>query len=582
MRINLKAMAVSLALSTAAMSAYALTPGNGTWVKETNLFGLADAYTYVPKNTAPSTIGNGRALMVTLHGCAMTASGNVINRKYNWEDTAEKYGMVVVAPTVPSGTTATRTYAGCWDWFGANHSRTTRDEAIILKLIDAVKARPELNIDPAQIYITGLSSGGGLVVDLACVAPDYFAGVGINAGPALNTPGSAGVGSKSTRTAQQVADDCKAYAAGNSTKLQTQITSVVNGSSDTIVDPTHDWTNRDGMKIAYGATTSAGTFTDVKSTGTLWKDSASRIRVSYIEATSMGHAWPAGAGGSGGGTYVDYTHVNYPAYVTQFFFDNNLRVQRGDPKPVVTSCSASVASTTATAVTVNGAATDNGSIASYSVVISGPTPSSDNAAGSGASFSKQYSGLANGSYTAKVTATDNVGGVSDATCSTSFQIGPITLAPPSDVTAPATSTTATAIGLTWSNITGATSYNVTRTGGSTGTVVTSVPAASGTTTSYTATGLTEKTQYTFTVQSVGSGSTSAASTPLAVTTKSSFICTVTSSSNYAHVQAGRAHDVGGYAYANGSNTKMGLDNMFYTSTLAQTAPGYYIVGSICP
>lgn len=580
MRRNIKAMAVSLVLGTLAASAHALTPGSGTWVKETTLFGLADAYTYVPKNTAPATIGKGRALMVTLHGCAMTAAGNVINRKYNWEDTAEKYGMVVVAPTVPSGTTATRTYAGCWDWFGANHSRATRDEAIILKLIDAVKSRAGLDIDPAQIYITGLSAGGGLVVDLACVAPDYFAGVGINSGPALNTPGNAGVGSKSTRTPQQLATDCKAYAGSYSSALNTQLTSVVNGSSDTIVDPTHSWTNRDGMKLTYGATTSAGTFTEVKSTGTLWMDSASKIRVSYIEATGMGHAWPAGAGGSGGGTYVAYTHLNYPAYVTKFFFDNNLRIERGDPKPVVTSCSASVASTTATAVTISGAATDNGSIAGYSVTISGPTPSTDNAAGAGASFSKQYSGLANGSYTATVKATDNVGGVSDSACTTSFQVGPITLVPPSNVTAPAASTTATQIGLTWNNVTGATSYTVTRTGGA-GTVVTSVPAASGTTTSHTATGLTELTQYTFTVQSVGSGSTSAASAPVTVTTKSSFICTATTASNYAHVQAGRAYVTSGYAYAKGSNTRMGMYNTFYTSTLAQTSAGHYIVGN-CP
>lgn len=581
MRGNFKTIAVSLLLSSLAVSAHALTPGSGTWVKEGTLFGLQDAYTYVPKNPAPATIGKGRALMLTLHGCGMTAAGNVINRKYNWEDTAEKYGMVVIAPTVPAGTTATRTYSGCWDWFGGNHSRTTRDEAILLKLIDAVKARPELNIDTTQIYVTGLSSGGGLVIDLGCVAPDYFAGMGINAGPALYTPANAGVGSKSTRTPQQVADTCKQIAGSYSTALQTQITSVVNGSTDGVVDPTHDWTNRDGMKIAYGATTSAGTFTEVKSTGTLWQDSASRLRVSYIEATGMGHAWPAGAGGSGGGLYVDYTHVNYPAYVTKFFFDNNLRVERGDPKPVVTSCSATVASPAATAVTINGAATDNGSIASYSVTISGPSPVTDNAAGSGANFSKQYSALANGSYTAKVAATDNVGGVSAAPCTASFQIGPITLAAPSDVTAPAASTTATAIGLTWTNVAGATSYTVTRTGGATGTVVATVAAASGATTSFTATDLTEKTPYTFTVQSANSSSTSGASTPLTVTTKSSWICTATTASNYAHVQAGRAYVVSGYAHAKGSTTRMGLNNTFYTSKLAQTAAGYYIVGD-CP
>ena len=64
-------------------------------------------------------------------------------------------------------------------------------------------------------------------------------------------------------------------------------------------------------------------------------------------------------------------------------------------------------------------------------------------------------------------------------------------------------------------------------------------------------------------------------------TTSGFVCTATTASNYAHVTAGRAHNSGGYALANGSNQNMGLNNTFYTSTLAQTAAGYYIIGS-CP
>ncbi|RAG84778.1 feruloyl esterase [Streptacidiphilus pinicola] len=54
-------------------------------------------------------------------------------------------------------------------------------------------------------------------------------------------------------------------------------------------------------------------------------------------------------------------------------------------------------------------------------------------------------------------------------------------------------------------------------------------------------------------------------------------------SNYAQVTAGRAHDVGGIAYANGSNAGLGLDNLFYTHTLEETAPGYYVIAdSGCP
>jgi poly(3-hydroxybutyrate) depolymerase len=333
------------------LSSFALTAGSGTWVKETNLFGLQDAQTYVPKNPSPATIGTGRALMITLHGCGQTASGNVINKMFNWEATAEQYGMVVVAPTVPSGTTATRTYSGCWDWFGGNHSRSTRDEAILLKLVDAVKSRSNLDIDPNQIYVTGLSSGGGLVIDIGCVAPDYFAGMGINAGPALYTAASAGVGSKAVVTPQNVSDTCTSIAGSYSSYLKTQVTSVVNGTSDSTVDPTHDQTNAYGMKINYGATTSNGTFTDVQSTGETWRDANGNTRVSWVQATGMGHAWPAGSGGSGGGLYVDYSHINYPAYVTKFFFDNNLRVSRSGGTTTTTSATTSTTtSTTSTAV----------------------------------------------------------------------------------------------------------------------------------------------------------------------------------------------------------------------------------------
>jgi feruloyl esterase len=51
--------------------------------------------------------------------------------------------------------------------------------------------------------------------------------------------------------------------------------------------------------------------------------------------------------------------------------------------------------------------------------------------------------------------------------------------------------------------------------------------------------------------------------------------------NYYHVQAGRAHDSGGYALANGSNQNMGLDNVFYQTTLKKTGTNYYVIGT-CP
>ncbi|PTA43191.1 PHB depolymerase family esterase [Micromonospora sp. RP3T] len=49
-------------------------------------------------------------------------------------------------------------------------------------------------------------------------------------------------------------------------------------------------------------------------------------------------------------------------------------------------------------------------------------------------------------------------------------------------------------------------------------------------------------------------------------------------SNYAHVTAGRAYQSGGYAYALGSGQRMGLYNTFYTTSLKQTGPAYWVIG----
>jgi poly(3-hydroxybutyrate) depolymerase len=209
------------------------------------------------------------------------------------------------------------------------------------------------------------------------------------------------------------------------------------------------------------------------------------------------------------------------------------------------------------------------------VVLTGPTAVNDTAAGSGASFSKTYPSLANGYYTGSVTASDSGTGLTSAACNIAqFLVGsPPALQPPAGLATGAV--TASTIALSWNAASGATGYNVYRNG----TKITSTPV---TTLTYSATGLTASTTYSFQVSSVGNGGVeSALSGAVSGTTSSGFTCTTTNTTNYAHVQAGRAHDSGGYALANGSNQNMGLDNVFYTAILAQTSPGYYVIGN-CP
>jgi poly(3-hydroxybutyrate) depolymerase len=132
--------------------------------------------------------------------------------------------------------------------------------------------------------------------------------------------------------------------------------------------------------------------------------------------------------------------------------------------------------------------------------------------------------------------------------------------------------TSTSMVVSWSAVNGASGYNVYR-GAS------KVNAAKVTGTSYTDTGLAPGTTYSWTVTSLdASNAESAPSAPATGTTTGAAPACFTAS-NYAHTQAGRAHQSGGYAYANGSNQNMGLWNTFFTTTLKQTGSNYYVIGT---
>lgn len=150
--------------------------------------------------------------------------------------------------------------------------------------------------------------------------------------------------------------------------------------------------------------------------------------------------------------------------------------------------------------------------------------------------------------------------------------GGTTLAAPTGV---ATSgATASSMVVAWAGVSGAAGYHVYRNGSR-------VTASRVAATSYTDSGLASATTYSWTVTAVdANGAESAASAPASGTTTGA-AATCFTASNYAHTTAGRAHVWGGYALANGSNQNMGLWNVFVTTTLKQTAPNFYVIGS-CP
>ena len=153
--------------------------------------------------------------------------------------------------------------------------------------------------------------------------------------------------------------------------------------------------------------------------------------------------------------------------------------------------------------------------------------------------------------------------------------------PPSSLPAPVgvgtSGATASSIAIAWGSVTGAAGYNVYRGGTKVNTAL--VPG-----TSYTDTGLAAATTYSWTVAAVDGASAQGAMSAAASGTTTGTApppATCYTATNYAHTTAGRAHQSGGYALANGSNQNMGLWNVFVTTTLKQTGTNYYVIGT-CP
>jgi len=151
-------------------------------------------------------------------------------------------------------------------------------------------------------------------------------------------------------------------------------------------------------------------------------------------------------------------------------------------------------------------------------------------------------------------------------------VGTTTATPPPGPATPTgltvTGTTDSTVSLAWNASSGASGYHVYRDG-------TRITASAVTAASFTDTGRAASTTYAYRVSAVNSsGAESALSGSVSATT-TGVVCFT--ASNYAQVQAGRAYHQLGYAYANGSNQNLGLYNTFYTHTLKQTGPNYWVI-----
>jgi len=123
----------------------------------------------------PDGLPTGRPVVLALHGCTQDAAA--YGTDTGWVALAEQWRFTLVLPAQQQANNGSR----CFNWFQS--ADTTRGQGEAESIAQMVRRAVADGADPARVWISGLSAGGGMTATMLATYPELFAGGGIVAGP---------------------------------------------------------------------------------------------------------------------------------------------------------------------------------------------------------------------------------------------------------------------------------------------------------------------------------------------------------------------------------------------------------------
>ena len=239
----------------------------------------------------PADLPRNAPLVVVLHGCTQTAAG--YDHGAGWSRLADRHGFAVLYPEQRRENNANL----CFNWFVPSHTSRGSGEALsIAQMVGEMVARHDL--DPARVFVNGLSAGGAMTSVMLATYPELFSGGAVIAGLPYGCAASI----------PEAFDRMRGHGLPSEARLKAAVLgasdhrgpwpslAIWHGGADRTVSPANmeaivsQWRDLHGLQGVQPEQSMIG-----RHSRRLYRDAAGHVRIEAIDIAGMGHGTPLSA-----------------------------------------------------------------------------------------------------------------------------------------------------------------------------------------------------------------------------------------------------------------------------------------------